>query len=293
MKILVTGTSGKLVTYLRNYVQENKKDWTFEFVSLRNDGWKEKPLTEYDSILHCAGITSAPENNYEDFYRINVKLTKELFEECVRQKARHFVYLSSMAVYDGTAWGFGEDGLIREDTLPVQKSNYGKSKYLAEEAIRSVDPGETKVAIVRAPSIVGGGLEAYFRIYILYSRIPLVPVPWIHTEAKRSFIYVDTLIDQLCDIAGSAEEGIFFPQSFPQLSVSEMIDEICKAKGIRKHRSKLLGKMIPASIIRRRFSQICYDPSLRGGAGPDAVTTREAIRRSLEEPAVSSGGKKG
>lgn len=283
MKVLVTGKSGKFATYFRKYVSENKNEWTFDFISVRDDEWEKKDISGYDAVIHCAGITTAPNDNYEDFFRINVELTKNIFKKAVMQNVGHFIYLSSMAVYDGIAWGFGKEGLITDDTQPKQKSNYGKSKFEAEKAICSIKAENIKVAIIRAPAIIGGDLEAYFSRYIKFSNIPLIPIPWIHTEAKRSFVYIDTLIEFMCALMAHEKEGLFFPQNFPLLSVSEIMREVCEASGNRKGTSRIIGKMIPHAVQKRFFSQISYEEALsleENKVSP--VSSKEAIRRVIK-----------
>ena len=281
-RILVTGSKGKFVTYFRHYIENHYSDISFEFVSLRGEDWKIIDFENYDSVIHCAGITSAPNDDYNEFYKVNVELTRELFNKVVGTRAKHFVYLSSMAVYDGIGWGFGKEGLVTKDTIPVQKTNYGRSKFEAEEAIGAVENLETKVAIVRAPSIVGGGLEAYFDRYMRFSRIPFVSVPTIHLEAKRSFVFIDTLIDYLCSLSIERREGVFFPQNYPQMSVSEMLFEVCAASGNPK-RMGSWGKILPKTIKKRFFSQICYDKGLSDAYIFDGISSKEAIKRTVTE----------
>lgn len=282
MKILVTGKNGKLVTYIRNYIKRNKEEWDCDFISLRTDEWRKLPFNSYDAIIHCAGIVSSSKDDYSEYYKVNVELTKKLFEEVLRQKGKRFIYLSSMAVYDGLNWGFGQDGIITARTQPTQKTYYGKSKFEAEEIIRELRTEDVSVAIVRAPSIVGGGLEAYFDKYIMFSKIPFLPIPWIHSEAKRSFVYIDTLIDYLFKLCESKEEGIFFPQNFPQLSVSEIMEEVSKNMGKNKKVWENASICIPRRLQKRFFTQICYDSSLSNDELFFKITTKEAIAKAVK-----------
>ena len=245
-------------------------------------GWKEEDFSDFDVVLHTAGIVSA--ETMEQMREVNVRLTKEVAEKAFRDGVKQFVFLSSMAVYDGIEWGFGKTGLITENTIPVQSTAYGASKYEAEKAISSLDSGNTKVAIVRAPSIVGKGMEGYFDRYVKFANIPLVPIPWIHIEAKRSFIYASTLAEFILNLIGECREGVFFPQQLPQMSVSEMMEAVCEAIGVAKRRSDVLGKMLPYSIQRRFFSQISYDPALSHDENIEAsnINSCEAIRETVK-----------
>ena len=287
MDVLVTGTSGKFVTYLQSFVSKNKRDWRFSFISLRDDRWESLDYSAYDAVIHCAGITQAPNDNYEEFKRVNVDVTKELFEAFLKTSGRQFIYLSSMAVYDGIGWGFGTEGLISSNTSTIQRSNYGKSKYEAEKAIQELSRKAGKastVAVVRAPSIVGANLEAYFDRYCAFAKMPFLPIPWTHIESKRSFVYVDTLIEFLCNLIAHSDGGLFFPHNIPQLSVSEMMLEVCIALGKRKRKSVMLGKMLPSSIQKRFFSQICYEDSLSQteNLAVSEISSYEAIQRVIK-----------
>ncbi len=282
MKVLVTGKNGKLVSYFRKYIQKNKTDWQFEFVSLRHDEWKKMELAGYDTVFHCAGITSSDNDNYEEFRKINVDITRDLFEECVRQGVKYFVYLSSMAVYDGIGWGFGKEGLITANTKPKQKSNYGRSKFEAEQAIRALMHNNIKVAIVRAPSIIGGGLELYFDRYIRFAKIPFVSIPRIHMEAKRSIVFIDTLIEFILFIINEQKTGVFFPQNFPQLSVCEMMQVVCYSLG-RNKLTGVWGNVIPYCIQKRFFSQICYEEALSTEGILRSISSQDAIERTIRE----------
>ena len=207
---------------------------------------------------------------------------------CVTQKVPYFMYLSSMAVYDGIEWGFGQAGLITNETKPVQKTFYGRSKYEAEQAILTQESGMTKVCIVRAPAIVGKGMEDYFRNYIRFSKIPLLPVPKIHEEAKRSIVYVDTLIEFMFELLQNKKTGLYFPQNYPMLSVSEMFLAVCKAQGKKRITLPISPKLLPGKIEKKLFRQICYseDMSNEENKNVGAISTFEAIYRAV------AGGRK-
>ena len=60
-RVLITGTSGYLGTSFKQYIDKMNGNmlqdlWHVTFVSMRNDKWKEMDLSEYDVILHAAGI---------------------------------------------------------------------------------------------------------------------------------------------------------------------------------------------------------------------------------------------
>ena len=280
MKVLVTGKTGKLVTYFQEYVKINKPTWEFRFESVRGDAWKSLDLASYDAIIHCAGIVAAPNDDYEIFREVNVNKTEEIIREAVRQKVRQFIYLSSMSVYDGIMEDSEDGRKVTVNTVPRQKSNYGKSKYEAEEMIRKLSPETLKVALVRTSTIVGGGMSSNFKRYVQFSKIPVVPIPCF--AAKRSFVYIDSLLDFFIDLVEKGMEGVYFPQSLPLLSVSEIMEEVCKARGIYKRK---MGAPIFNHFLSRDFlSGVYYDESLNilKNKQTGNITSKEAIRRTIE-----------
>lgn len=260
MKILITGKTGKVSGYMADYISEKRKDILVSTISLRSDEWKKEDFTGFDVIAHVAGITHSKDDSYEEFYKINTRLTEELFNKATRDGVKQFIYLSSMAVFDGTDWGFGDSGIIKEYDKPMPKSNYGKSKALAEKHILSVTRDTTLVSIVRPPSIIGNGMERYFDRYIKLVNMPIPFAPYVHAEAKRSLIHIQTLTEYILYLIDEKKGGIFMPQSLPALSVSEMIEVIAGACN-RKKRKIRNPFFIPNGIQKRFFGQIYYDIS--------------------------------
>ena len=285
MKIVLTGTSGRFVIRFKEYINKIAKDSEVILLSLRGIEWKEFDFSTVDAVIHCAGITKSMDETYREFEEVNVKLTKDFFSTCVKQKVPYFMYLSSMSVYDGIDWGFGNDGIITKETKPIQKTNYGRSKYEAEQAVLMQQNELTKISIVRAPSIVGKGMEDYFRTYIRFSKIPLIPIPKAHEEAKRSIVYVDTLIEFMYELVKERKTGIFFPQNYPMLSVSEMIEEVCNARGKKKRRIPIWCKILPKKIEKKLFRQICYSEEMNFEENKKvgSISTYEAIRNAVIE----------
>ncbi len=85
------------------------------------------PGGDVGCIVHCASIVgqndSVPTAEYFD---INIKATARLLDFAVRNHARHFIYISSGAVYGEAATELTED----DDCNPVNR--YGLSKYISE-----------------------------------------------------------------------------------------------------------------------------------------------------------------
>lgn len=94
------------------------------------------------TVLHMAAVTHS--NDPLEYFRVNVELTKQLLSACSRQQ--HFVYVSTICAHpDGGA--------------------YGRSKWLAEEAIRSSGLNYTIIRPAEIYASKGGeGIDALLKL---------------------------------------------------------------------------------------------------------------------------------
>src|SRR5262249_43206729 len=130
-----------------------------------------------EMVYHVAGTTFA--RRAEDYYRVNHKGTELLLSETVkrRDRIRRFVYISSLA-----ATGPSRDGVpVDEDTSPSPITPYGKSKLLAEEAVRVV-ADLVPVTVVRPPAVYG---PRDYAIYEFFKAVKGGIFPVIGRKDKR------------------------------------------------------------------------------------------------------------
>ena len=91
-------------------------------------------LPAADTIIHLAGKAhdtanvSAP----EEYFEVNLELTKRIFDHFLQSKATTFIFFSSVkAVADSV-----EDEILTEEHAPDPKTPYGQSKLAAEQYIQ-------------------------------------------------------------------------------------------------------------------------------------------------------------
>ncbi len=84
-------------------------------------------------VVHSAGMTDVQQcqENTEAAEEVNFRATAQLAAFC-KEKGIRLVYLSSDQVFDG------EKGNYNEDEEPSPKNHYGKTKYDAEKAVKSI-----------------------------------------------------------------------------------------------------------------------------------------------------------
>jgi nucleoside-diphosphate-sugar epimerase len=89
---------------------------------------------DIDLVFHCAGMIHPPDLFGADmFFEINADGTRNMVEAARQHDVDHFVYVSSNA-----AQGFNDSpNELMTEEMPCQpESNYGESKYEAEQHVR-------------------------------------------------------------------------------------------------------------------------------------------------------------
>ena len=170
MRALVTGGTGFIGIHLIKELLKN--DWTIkclvretsiipeEFLGeiefITGDLTKRETLVgladNVDVIFHLAGMIKA--DSLDAYKKVNTKGTKNLLSiipHDVKQNIK-FIFASSMA-----AIGPSKNRVpLSEDDAPSPVSNYGRSKLLAEQAIRNSD---IDYMIIRPAAVYGPGDE--------------------------------------------------------------------------------------------------------------------------------------
>src|SRR5690625_1919591 len=100
-KVLITGINSYVGNSLANWLAQYPQGYEVHKISVRNDDWKQKDFSEYDSIVHVAGIAHVSRDpKMEDlYYRVNRDLTIELAKKAKREGVQQFIFMSSIIVY--------------------------------------------------------------------------------------------------------------------------------------------------------------------------------------------------
>ena len=148
-KIFVTGSTGKIGTYLTKALKRN----SWEVICLRNDINEtekyEKQIKGCQVIYHLAVYQNILDDQYEKFYKVNVLGTKNLLDLAVKYKIKKFIYVSTAMVFKNTG------KIERNENWPKKRTSnnfYVKSKLRALEIVNKY---KKKIPIiVLYPSIV-------------------------------------------------------------------------------------------------------------------------------------------
>jgi nucleoside-diphosphate-sugar epimerase len=199
MKILITGIHGFVGTNMVEAFKETSMIFGLDIITLPNPGvsksfaWNDlEHIPSVDVIIHLAGKAHDLKkvSSEQEYYDINVGLTKKIFNHFLNSSTRKFIYFSSVKA---AADIVGHSPLTEQD-FPSPQTHYGKSKLEAEKHIlHSTIPTSRKVYIVRPAMIHGPGNKG--NLNILYSLISRgIPYPLGKYENKRSFTSIRNLL---------------------------------------------------------------------------------------------------
>src|SRR5699024_5672343 len=92
-------------------------------VSVRNNEWQNMNWSEFDVILHVAGIVhNSVKKQDHIYYDVNSDLTYAIAQKAKQDGINQFIFLSTMSVYGKSI------GEINKDTSKQPNDLYGKSK---------------------------------------------------------------------------------------------------------------------------------------------------------------------
>src|SRR5699024_5459714 len=100
-RILITGQNSYIGNSFEEWVAQWPEDYKVDKISLRDNHWKSDEWSQYDSILHVAGIAhNSSDKSLEDlYYSVNRDLTEEVALKAKNEGVNHFIFLSSIIVF--------------------------------------------------------------------------------------------------------------------------------------------------------------------------------------------------
>jgi len=176
------------------------------------------------TVLHAAGLVHV--RRTRDWYEVNTRGTEQLVEAAMHNGVERFVYISSNA-----AAGRAESSrrILTEADPARPRSHYGRSKYLAEQAL--LQHADKLQAVVLRPCMFYGPpvpprhVEVYQRI--LDGRMPLVG----DGEFARSLSHIDNLV-QGCRLALAhphAPGEVYYITDRPVYTTRQIVEAMAQA----------------------------------------------------------------
>ena len=250
-------------------------------------------LTHVRTVVHTAAFVhvrgARAKRDADEVARTNVLGSVRLARAAAQQGVEQFIFLSSAGVA-----GVSRPATFTEDDTPAPQGTYAVSKLEAEHALAEIELSSgMRVVSLRPPMIYGLGAPGNFgRLLHLLRRARGLPLPLGGIGNKRSFIFVENLVDAIVEVLRApAVRGTFFVSDEDDLSTTELIRVIAAVGGVDVRliavpillsvAARLIGDGSDASRLMNSFTVSSQRFRAATGWVP-RFSAREGIRRSLE-----------
>ena len=280
-RVLVTGQDGYIATALCKHLE--KGDYSSQCISVIGDEWKKLDFSEYDVIVHTAGIVHRKngEVSRDVYFRVNAQLTAELAKKASEDGVKSFIFLSSMSVYGIVS------GKITAQTPEKPDTPYGESKLEAEKLLKTLSDN-IGICIMRMPMVYGRGCGGnYPKLASFAGKLSFFP----NYKNERSMIYIENLcecirlyIDALPD-----DCTLICPQNSDYVRTGELVADIAAAHGKKLKLTKLFNPFISLFLklhivksVEKVFGSLTYekDMSVCPYGEYDIVKFGESVKRT-------------
>jgi nucleoside-diphosphate-sugar epimerase len=175
------------------------------------------------TLFHCAGIIH-PTQGIKQFTRVNVEGTARLIAGAKRGGVRRLVHVSSNSPIGTNP---SKDHVFDEAAPYNPYMGYGKSKMLAEQAVRAADAEGLETVVIRPPWFYGPGQpprQALFFTMIKDGKAPIVGPG----DNRRSMAYVDNICQGLllCERVEKARGNVYWIADRRPYPMAEIVDTI-------------------------------------------------------------------
>lgn len=261
-RVLITGESSYIGKMFTKWMSQWPDKYNIHAISVRGNKWKNIDFSNYDTVLHLAGIAhvSANPKFKELYYKVNRDLTIEVAKKAKSEGVNQFIFMSSIIVYGGIP---DTEKIIKSTTVPIPNNFYGESKLQAEEGLKLLESNQFKIAVIRPPMIYGkGSLGNYTRLSKLARLTPIFP----NFENRRSMLHIDNLSELIKLLIESEKEGLYFPQNKEYVSTSNMVTTIAKIHNKKIWMTRIFNffimSLLRLSLVRKLFGDLIYDKKI-------------------------------
>jgi nucleoside-diphosphate-sugar epimerase len=298
--ISLTGATGFVGSNLIMYIQGLFQIHSISRYELSSEN--QKSLNNTEVFIHIAGKAHDLKkvSDPDEYYRINFELTKKLYDAFLQSDAKKFIFVSSVkAVADSFS------GILTENMTPDPKTDYGKSKLMAEQYIQSTTLPEGKSYYILRPCMIHGpGNKG--NLNLLYQFVKKgIPYPLAGFKNKRSFLSVENLcfiIKELIERDDIAS-GVYQVADDEPLSTNEVVSILSTSinkkpklwkispgliRTIAKFGDKLHLPLTTERLDKLTESYIVSNQKIKQAIGKDLPLTS---RKGLEVTSASFAGK--
>lgn len=174
---------------------------------------------DFDAIVHFGAHVGLGDSSLDSLYVPNIVSTG-LLAYLAQKTGALLVFASSVMVH-------GMNSLLSAPDSPVSPDTpYGKSKWLAEELIKS---SGARSCILRIGGVFGLNGPAHLGLNraITNATNQIAPTLYGSGEGKRNYIYVRDAASTVAYIVQNDMEGCYLLSGAEPLSIRSMLEQIC------------------------------------------------------------------
>ncbi|MGZ3691231.1 MAG: NAD-dependent epimerase/dehydratase family protein [Pseudobdellovibrio sp.] len=250
MKIAVTGATGGLGRSLTEFLLDRgiqvvalgrnkqvgkelqKLGAEFQCGEITDAELLKKSFASCDLVVHSAGLAS-PWGDWDLFYQANVLGTKAVLEVMRELKIKRLIYLSTPSLYfSGKAF----ERFRESDPLPEQKTNYGRSKLMADALVQQeVKDSGLNAVLLRPRSIFGKYDSAILPRILRIMKRGVFPLP-DGGSARVDVTAVENVIHVIWLVINSNEYfagEIFNITNDESMTVKDLTSKIARALNLK------------------------------------------------------------
>lgn len=218
-KLLITGSNGFVGSY---FIKKYKEKYEIKTFSFLKDDMNSLDCSDIDVVFHLSALVHQMGGaSKEEYERVNVTQTLQLAKKAKESGIKHFVFMSTVAVY-----GI-ETGIMSEKSNCNPINEYGKSKSRAEMELKKLEDQNFIISIIRPPIVYGKNAPGNMKSLLkLINKISILPFGKI--ENKRSMVYIGNLCHLVYEIITQQKSGIFLASDDEPLSTTRLIELIAK-----------------------------------------------------------------
>lgn len=261
-KVLITGKDSYIGISLEQWLMREPDNYKVDTVDMKDESWKEKDFSEYDTVFHVAGIAHVSSDPKMEalYYKVNRDLTIETAKKAKAEGVKQFIFMSSIIVYGDSS---SNKRIINRDTIPTPSNFYGNSKLQAEEGIKQLESEEFRIVVLRPPMIYGKDSKGNYPVLAKFAKkIPMFP----NIDNERSMLHIDNLCEFIKVMIDYEESGLYFPQNKDYVKTSEMVRMIADAHGKKIKLTKLFNPILKLAfgvgIVKKVFGNLVYEQSM-------------------------------
>ncbi len=221
ISVLLTGHTG--------FVGQNFITYFSHYYRIRRQIKNSKIIIDTHVVAHFAGLSHDTRGviSASDYNKVNFELTKNIYSSFILSDASVFIYISSVkAVLDSV------NGPLTETHGQNPQTEFGKSKFLAEQYILSKDiPEGKRVYILRPCMIHGPGNKG--NLNLLYKLVAKgIPWPLGAFKNQRTFCSIDNLMFIFKELIEREDipSGVYNVADDVPLSTNEVISILAESQ---------------------------------------------------------------